>query len=364
MIEWNPHYLRENKVAKNRFPTIALYEGQGAQQKCKLPQEVLSDPDVQTYLTKANAELGRNVFSFSQDELKETSNTQLLLFMYMVISTARAIRTGKLAKPPDAIAGLSFGGLVGAYTAGFFGFPTPTYDPFIQVLKLVQLRGKVMQSIAERKDTGLAVLRVKVSEKQDDATAQRKLFKEIYKKFRRGGLKPSIKNANNSIILGGERTHLDKAKEVFAGFAFGNYGINYAELMMNPSAFHTSYVEDPEIKTFEQQLRGMYTEPPVIPIIIGNGKNVIITRNPQIIMQKMIDTLTHPEDWKAVMDYIHKIGMKKLYVVGEAGTLNGYLNKDRYRKPIKIAAGAAAAGAIGWMVYRKNRSQETHKMET
>lgn len=86
-------------------------------------------------------------FEGTEDELKETKNTQPCLFA-MELAAASVLLEGGVV--PDAVAGFSLGEVVAATVSGAFG----REDGF----RLVCRRGELMQREAEKHDTSMAAI--------------------------------------------------------------------------------------------------------------------------------------------------------------------------------------------------------------
>mgnify|MGYP001038707550 CR=1 FL=1 len=90
---------------------------------------------------------GAQCFDGTEDELKETKNTQPCLFATEL--AAASVLTEKGIKP-DALAGFSLGEVVAAAVSGIFDMETG--------FRLVCKRGELMQSAAEKYDTSMAAV--------------------------------------------------------------------------------------------------------------------------------------------------------------------------------------------------------------
>jgi len=86
-------------------------------------------------------------FDGTEDELKETGNTQPCLFA-MELAAARVLLEKGIA--PDAVAGFSLGEVVAATVSGAFDIETG--------FRLVCTRGELMQREAEKLDTSMAAV--------------------------------------------------------------------------------------------------------------------------------------------------------------------------------------------------------------
>lgn len=108
----------------------------------------------------------KQCFEGTDDELKETKNTQPCLFA-MELAAAEAAKSKGVF--PEAVAGFSLGEVVAATVSGTFS----KEDGF----KLVCKRGQLMQSEAEKFDTSMAAV-VKLTNGQVEAVAAK--FEHVY----------------------------------------------------------------------------------------------------------------------------------------------------------------------------------------
>lgn len=92
-------------------------------------------------------------FNGTEEELKETANTQPCLFA-MELAAAKVLMTNDVK--PDAVAGFSLGEVVASAVAGIVDEET--------AFKLVCKRGELMQNAAEQFDTSMAAV-IKLKEK-------------------------------------------------------------------------------------------------------------------------------------------------------------------------------------------------------
>ncbi len=99
-------------------------------------------------------ETSSQCFEGTEDELKETKNTQPCLFA-MELAAASVLMEKGIA--PDAVAGFSLGEVVAATVSGIFDFETG--------FRLVCKRGELMQREAEKFDTSMAAV-VKLTPEQ------------------------------------------------------------------------------------------------------------------------------------------------------------------------------------------------------
>lgn len=105
-------------------------------------------------------------FSGTQEELKETKNTQPCLF---AVEMAAAAVLGEKGVIPETAAGFSLGEVTAATASGMFSFETG--------FKLVCKRGELMQREAEKYDTAMAAV-VKLTQEQVETICSG--FEDIY----------------------------------------------------------------------------------------------------------------------------------------------------------------------------------------
>ncbi len=105
-------------------------------------------------------------FNGTEDELKETKNTQPCLFAMELAAASTLIEKGIV---PDAVAGFSLGEVVAATVSGAFDNETG--------FRLVCKRGDLMQNEAEKFDTSMAAI-VKLTAGQVQEVCDR--YSEVY----------------------------------------------------------------------------------------------------------------------------------------------------------------------------------------
>ena len=105
-------------------------------------------------------------FSSTEEELKETKNTQPCLF---AMEMAAAAVLNEAGIKPEAVAGFSLGEVVACTAAGIVDFETG--------FRLVCRRGELMQQAAEKHDTAMAAVVKLTAEKVEELCNK---FSEVY----------------------------------------------------------------------------------------------------------------------------------------------------------------------------------------
>lgn len=174
--------------------SIWVYPGQGAQQVNMLhdlPEHRL----VQHYLERASVALQRDVLTLDQpDELRSTEAVQLCLYLAGYISSAILLDE---QVQPDYVAGLSIGAWTAAAVAGVYSFE--------QGLKLVSLRGKLMQ---DAYPSGYGMTAIINADKSQISQWVAEVYQQV------GDVYVANLNAANQIVISGSEMAMQQVIEI------------------------------------------------------------------------------------------------------------------------------------------------------
>ncbi len=243
-------------------------------------------------------------FNGTEDELKETRNTQPCLFAMELASASVLIEKGIV---PQAVAGFSLGEVVAATVSGLFdnnaGF------------RLVCKRGELMQDEAEKHDTSMAAV-VKLTPVQVQELCNR--YSAVY---------PVNFNCPGQITVAG----LSSQISVFLTDVKRAGG--KAVLLKVNAAFHSPFMSD-TAKAFAAELARTDIKAPTIPIYSDftaepYGDDVIRLLSAQIC---------NPVQWEKLIRNMITDGADTFVEIGPGRTLTNMIRKtDTDVKAVSLA---------------------------
>ncbi|WP_283672951.1 ACP S-malonyltransferase [Butyricicoccus sp. Marseille-Q5471] len=282
-----------------------LYEGSAA---ARLIFEEASD--------SANMDVARLCFESDKDMLSRTENSQIAIFTHSMAALAALKEAGVTF---SACAGFSLGEYTALAAAGVVSLADG--------VKIVSMRGKLMQQAADSSDGGMAaVLGL------DDA-----LVEEACAKVTSGVVLPVNYNCPGQLVIAGERAALNEAIEnckaagARRALPLAVSGAFHTPLMAKAAAELRAFLSD---FTFAQPSMALYSN--------LDGKVLETADMPAHLEQHMIS----PVRWKALVVNGMSNGLTSACEVGPGKTLTGFagkISKDLVCKPVFDMAGVLAA---------------------
>lgn len=232
-------------------------------------------------------------FNGTEDELKETQNTQPCLFAMELASASVLIEKGIV---PQAVAGFSLGEVVAATVSGLFdndaGF------------RLVCKRGELMQDEAEKHDTSMAAV-VKLTPVQVQELCNR--YSDVY---------PVNFNCPGQITVAG------LSSQIPAFLADVKKAGGKAVPLKVNAAFHSPFMND-TAKAFAAELAGTDIKAPIIPIYSD------FTAEPygDDVIQLLSAQICNPVQWEKLIRNMIADGADTFVEIGPGRTLTNMIRK-------------------------------------
>ena len=301
-----------------------LFAGQGSQYPGMAKDLYETEESVRTLFDRAEEIRPgtlRLMFSGSEEELKQTDNTQPCLFL-ADLAAATALRSHGIR--PDAAAGFSLGEIAGLAEAGILSGD----DAF----RLVCKRGARMQKAAEAtKGSMIAVLRM-------EQTA----LEEV---CRTHGVYPVNYNCPGQIVVSGECERMDLLKKDLTA-----RGARFAELSVG-GAFHTPYMKE-AAKGLRNDIEAFSVGEARIPLYANRTARPYETKR-ETILDTVCEQICNPVRFEETLRNMAEAGVDTFVECGPGKTLSGFVK--RTVKDAKIYAVSdmesllAAAEELGGM---------------
>lgn len=232
-------------------------------------------------------------FNGTEEELKETKNTQPCLFA-MELSAAEILCDAGIK--PDAVAGFSLGEVVACTVAGIVDYETG--------FKLVCKRGELMQQAAEKHDTAMAAVVKLTSEKVSELCSK---YSAMY---------PVNFNCPGQITVAGLSSEMsDFSADVRAA------GGRALPLKVK-GAFHSPFMEDAS-KEFLKELEKIEFKNSFVPLY-SNMTAQPYTDNAAELLSKQI---CNPVRWEDIIRNMIASGIDTFIEIGPGKTLGNMIKK-------------------------------------
>jgi [acyl-carrier-protein] S-malonyltransferase len=280
-----------------------LFPGQGSQSVGMLAALAASDPRVDETFKEASAILGWDLTRLAkegpEEELNRTQRTQPAL-LAAGVAVWRVWQAGG-TPTPSVLAGHSLGEYTALTVAGALNFA--------DALKLVELRGELMQSAVPAGEGAMAAIIG-----LDDAAVE-KMCAQFPGP---GALEPANFNAPGQVVVAGNRAGLDwllaNAKEL---------GVRKVVPLQMSVPSHCSLMRGAAAQLGER-LRQVEIRPPVLPVL--HNIDARPRTEPDAIRDALIGQLHHPVRWSQSIRAIAESGVGAYFECGPGKVLSN-LNK-------------------------------------
>jgi len=278
-----------------------IFPGQGSQYVGMAKDFNDLEADSRAFIDHADTVLGiplsRVCFEGPEEELRQTRNTQPAIFLHSVVAV-RLLRTMK----PDMVAGHSLGEYSALVTAGAIDFD--------DALRLVRLRGELMQQAGERQKGTMAAVVGLAAE----------IVEEVCREASVAGIvQPANFNSPGQIVISGSVEGVRKAMELAK--------IRRAKLVKElvvSGAFHSPLMERAQ-NGLRQALDRTTIRDAVIPIYAN------VTAEPTTKASEIRDLLyrqlTSPVRWEQTVHAMVRDGAATFYEVGPGKVLQGLVKR-------------------------------------
>ena len=279
-----------------------VFPGQGAQHP-GMGEDLLTCPLVSRCFEEAADALGYDVSILCREEgaekLTETRWVQPGLFT-LETAIARLVMAEAGLKPAMA-AGLSLGEYAALTVAGVFDFA--------DAVRLVALRGELMEQAGRGKGTMAAVLGLERDTVENAVEAGREA----------GPVWVCNVNAPGQLVIGGSYEGVEAASA-----AAKESGARRVMPLSVAGPFHTSYLQEAADKLYEA-LTAVTIKPCAIPVYANvTGKP---HGEPDSIRRTLSAHVTHPVLWMDCVEAMASAGCARWYEMGPGRTVSGLIKK-------------------------------------
>ena len=232
-------------------------------------------------------------FHSTEDELKETKNTQPCLFAMELAAASVLIEKGI---SPDVVAGFSLGEVVAATVSGVFDNETG--------FRLVCKRGELMQNEAEKFDTSMAAV-VKLTPEQ---------VQEVCKKY--SDVYPVNFNCPGQITVSGLSSQMT---DFFADVKIAG---GRAIPLKVKGAFHSPFMTD-AAKAFKEELETADVKEQTIPLY----SNMTAEPYGDDVVSLLSAQICNPVQWERIVRNMIADGVDTFIEIGPGKTLSNMIKK-------------------------------------
>ena len=232
-------------------------------------------------------------FHCTEDELKETKNTQPCLFAMELAAASVLIEKGI---SPDVVAGFSLGEVVAATVSGVFDNVTG--------FRLVCKRGELMQNEAEKFDTSMAAV-VKLTPEQ---------VQEVCKKY--SDVYPVNFNCPGQITVSGLSSQMT---DFFADVKIAG---GRAIPLKVKGAFHSPFMTD-AAKAFKEELETADVKEQTIPLY----SNMTAEPYGDDVVSLLSAQICNPVQWERIVRNMIADGVDTFIEIGPGKTLTNMIKK-------------------------------------
>ena len=298
-----------------------VFPGQGAQHP-RMGEELLDYPVISRCYEEAAEALGYDVSILCKEEgadkLNETRWVQPGLFT-LEVAIARLVMEEAGVKPAMA-AGLSLGEYAALTIAGVFNFS--------DAVRLVALRGELMEQAGQGKGTMAAVLGL------DQDTVE----KAVEAGRHAGAVWVCNSNAPGQLVISGSYEGVEAASA-----AAKELGARRVMPLSVAGPFHTPYLQEAEERLYES-LTQADIKPCAIPVYANvTGKP---HGNPDIIRKTLSEHVTHPVRWVDCVEAMADAGCSRWYELGPGRTVSGLIKKIIEGAETQVVNDAASYGKV------------------
>jgi [acyl-carrier-protein] S-malonyltransferase len=279
-----------------------LFPGQGSQFIGMGKDLAEANKSVQQRFDEADSILGYSLtdimFNGPEEKLKQTEFTQPAIFLHSVALFE------SLGIKPDMTAGHSLGEFSAIVAAGAMTFEDG--------LKLVSLRGQLMQKAGEENPGSMAAIIGMDDEIVeiicDEATTQ--TFKPVV---------PANYNSPGQIVISGDPKAVEEAVELAKG-----RGCRLAKILPVSGAFHSELMQ-PAYDGLKEKLKDVTFRKPECPVYSNYTAKPTI--RPEEIAENVLNQLLNPVRWTQTLKNMHDDGADEFIEVGPGKVLQGLVKR-------------------------------------
>lgn len=239
------------------------------------------------------------MFKGTEEDLKKTDFTQPAIFT-MSVAIFEAIKEN-LGKPLF-FAGHSLGEYSALFAAGAFDLET--------AIKLVKLRGTLMQQATEKVKSGMAAVLGLDLEKIKQLCERAKSF---------GYISVANYNCPGQIVVSGEISAIEAAEQIAKELG----GKRYIKLSV-AGAFHSALMQ-PAADVFKEKINDFTIKDIETPVVVNYTAKEV--KKSSEIKEAMINQITSSVRWIESIEYISSKSVDKYVEIGPGSVLSGLIKK-------------------------------------
>ena len=282
--------------------TVFVFPGQGSQYP-GMGKDLMGFPFASEAFQKAEDVLGldlkRICFAGSDEELRQTINTQTAIFAVSHICFELLKESGIQA---DMLAGHSLGEYNALVAAGMLQFE--------QGLEVIAKRAQLMQDAAEKQDGAMmAVLGVS----NETVEAVLECVRD------EGVITVANYNCPGQAVISGERRIVEKA-----GLLLKDRGAKRAVLLPVNGAFHTSMMQEAERRLVSFLEKTDFGDP-IVPVCSNSTAQISASRSE--LRGALLNQMTSPVLWQRSIEEMIRGGAELFIEVGPRKVLTGLIKR-------------------------------------
>lgn len=291
-----------SKMGNEVMSTAYLFPGQGSQSVGMGQAHYDQNEEFASYVDRANEVLGFDLkqimFKGPEEKLKQTEYTQPAIFLHSVALF------NTLDANPDMVAGHSLGEFSALVACGAVKFE--------DALKIVRLRGELMQQAGEKNPGTMAA----VIGMADDVVER--ICKQATDEV---GTEVIAANYNcpGQLVISGDVDAVEKAVELLK-----EEGCRLAKMLPVSGAFHSSLMQ-PAYDGLKEGLESLDISEPNCPIY--SNYTAEPTTDPEEIRSNVLNQLLNPVRWTQTLQNMNANGANSFVEVGPGNVLQGLVKR-------------------------------------
>ena len=279
-----------------------VFPGQGSQFMGMAIERYHSEPEAKKIIDEADEILGFSLsnimFDGPEESLKQTEYTQPALYVHSMAVFKTIDMT------PDCVAGHSLGEFSALTAAGVLSFE--------EGLKLVRLRGQLMQAAGEHNNGAMGA----VIGLEDDLVAQ--ICKNISDKLNETVV-PANYNSKGQIVISG---HSNAVESVLSETK--EQGAKLVKLLPVSGAFHSTLMQ-PAYDEFKLSLDKVSFANAEVPVY--SNINAISSQSAEELKNNVLQQLLKPVLWTQTIEQMVSDGVKEVIELGPGKVLQGLVKR-------------------------------------